>query len=90
MADVYGGLSRAPLYWGAALAGWNLGLLHLQQGPHLADLPLDTGLCCATQGCVLLHAVAVVPHEIHVTREQGTGEKEDGVRVARASQPVTA
>lgn len=44
-----------------------LGLLRPQQCPHLADLPVDTGTCGATQGCVLLHTVPVVPHMAHVT-----------------------
>lgn len=46
--------------------GGILGLLGLQQGPHLADLPLDTGFRCATQGTVLFHAVSVVPHMTHI------------------------
>lgn len=63
------GVSSGPplYYWGAALGGRNLGLLGPQQGPHLADLPLDAGSCRAPQGTILFHAVTVVPHVIHVT-----------------------
>lgn len=54
-----------PLYLGAS--GRCLGLLRPQQCPHLANLPVDAGACGATQGCVLLHAVPIVPHAAHIT-----------------------